>query len=106
VDANRIDLDGARAKLGSEREQLERTLQALREEMAADGPISESGDAAADTASAQRQLELRSELDTQLAEVDAALGRLDGGTYGIDEVTGEPIDPARLEAIPTARTNI
>ena len=32
--------------------------------------------------------------------------RLDDGTYGIDEVTGEPIDPERLEALPTARTNV
>ena len=39
-------------------------------------------------------------------EAVAALGRIDAGTYGIDEATGEPINPARLDAIPTARTNI
>ena len=44
--------------------------------------------------------------DEQLSELQAALARVDDGTYGIDEVTGEPIDPARLEAIPTARTNV
>ena len=41
-----------------------------------------------------------------LAEIEAALQRLDDGTYGVDEVTGEPIDPERLDALPTARTNI
>ena len=40
----------------------------------------------------------------QLAEVDAALGRLDDGTYGVCEVCGQDIPPARLEARPVART--
>ena len=40
----------------------------------------------------------------QLAEVDAALARLDDGSYGRCEVCGEPVPPARLEARPTART--
>jgi DnaK suppressor protein len=41
-----------------------------------------------------------------MAEIEAALQRLDDGTYGIDEVTGEPIADERLEALPTARTNV
>lgn len=40
----------------------------------------------------------------RLVEVDAALARLDAGTYGLCEVGGEPIDAARLEARPTATT--
>ena len=40
------------------------------------------------------------------AEIEAALQRLDDGTFGVDEVTGDPIDPERLEALPTARTNV
>lgn len=39
-----------------------------------------------------------------LKEVEAALGRVAGGTYGVCEVCREPIDPARLQARPTART--
>ena len=38
-----------------------------------------------------------------LAEVDAALSRLDAGTYGVCERCGEPIPAGRLEARPTAR---
>ncbi len=37
-------------------------------------------------------------------EVEAALGRLDAGTYGACVVCGEPIPAARLEARPSART--
>jgi DnaK suppressor protein len=36
-------------------------------------------------------------------EIQAALGRIDDGTYGDCEVCGEPINPARLEALPVAR---
>jgi RNA polymerase-binding transcription factor DksA len=46
------------------------------------------------------------DLDAMAAEldgVDAALVRLADGTYWTDEVTGEPIPPAVLEADPTAR---
>jgi len=37
-----------------------------------------------------------------LAEVQRALGRIEAGTYGLCAVDGEPIEPARLDAIPWA----
>lgn len=40
----------------------------------------------------------------QLEEVEAALARVDDGTYGVCERCGRPIPAARLEARPTART--
>ena len=41
-----------------------------------------------------------------LDEVDAALARLDAGTYGTCEACGDPIGEGRLEARPAARTCI
>jgi RNA polymerase-binding protein DksA len=38
-----------------------------------------------------------------LVEIDAALQRIEDGTYGICEVCGKPIGPDRLDAIPWAR---
>jgi DnaK suppressor protein len=39
-----------------------------------------------------------------LAEVDAALARLEAGAYGTCERCGRAVAPARLEARPVART--
>lgn len=46
---------------------------------------------------------LAGELKEALAEVEAALERLERGTYGRCERCGQPITPARLEAKPAAR---
>lgn len=106
-DAAGPDLHQARSRLNDERERLEHTLTELLAEHREDGPIDiQSGDAGADSTEADTNLGLTADVRHEIAEVDAALERLDAGTYGIDEETGEPIDPARLEAVPTARTNV
>ncbi|MEK7463759.1 MAG: TraR/DksA C4-type zinc finger protein [Patescibacteria group bacterium] len=46
------------------------------------------------------------QLEPQLNEVKAALQRIDSGSYGICEVSGEPIERERLEANPSARNSI
>ena len=40
----------------------------------------------------------------QLVRVEAALRRMDEGTYGLSEVSGKPIPIERLEAVPYATT--
>lgn len=47
-----------------------------------------------------------SQLEKQLTEVDAALGRIADGTYGICEISGENIEHERLDANPSARTSM
>jgi DnaK suppressor protein len=46
------------------------------------------------------------QVQRHLAEVEAAIHRLEAGTYGICERCGQPIAKARLEARPAARTCI
>lgn len=46
---------------------------------------------------------LAGQLRDALAEVEAAIDRLEKGTYGRCERCGQPIAPARLEAKPAAR---
>jgi DnaK suppressor protein len=47
---------------------------------------------------------ITSQARERLDEVEAALDRVVDGTYGMCQVCREPIDPARLQARPTART--
>ncbi len=44
-------------------------------------------------------------LQTRLSDVKRALDKIEAGTYGLCEVSGEPIEEDRLEANPAARTN-
>ncbi len=46
---------------------------------------------------------LAAELADTLDEVEAAITRLTDGSYGLCEFCGQPIPPARLEAMPVAR---
>jgi DnaK suppressor protein len=64
----------------------------------------------ADRASSEtdRAIELRAR-DRQrklIAKIDAAIGRIDDGTYGYCEETGEPISLKRLEARPIATLSV
>jgi len=110
-----IDPDGARQRLRAERERLEGVLEGLRAENteADESEASElahydqhPADQGSDTFEKEKDLAILEGLEHDLAEIEAALQRVEEGTYGIDEVTGEPIDPERLEAYPTARTNV
>jgi RNA polymerase-binding transcription factor DksA len=61
------------------------------------------GDAATDSFDRDLALGLASFGQVALYEVDAALKRIEDGSYGICELTGKPIPLARLVAIPWAR---
>jgi RNA polymerase-binding transcription factor len=43
---------------------------------------------------------------TLLADIDAALAKIEAGTYGVSEDSGAPIPLDRLEAVPWARRTL
>lgn len=53
-----------------------------------------------------RDLALAARALEMIEEIDHALSKFDEGTYGICEVSGEPIPQERLEAIPWAREKV
>jgi DnaK suppressor protein len=60
------------------------------------------------TQESEKALELRTR-DRQrklIGKIDEAISRIDNGTYGYCEVTGEPIGLARLEARPVTTLSI
>ncbi len=67
---------------------------------------SEIGENASEVEQYVGNIALEHSLETQLRDVNDALEKMEQGTYGIDEETGEPIAVERLKAYPAARTNI
>ncbi len=105
-----IDIDVFRERLERERERLEHARQAVNH---TGSLIDETGDLAigagdhlADSASETFMRELDGGLDENaehvLAEIDAALQRIDDGTFGTCTACGRPIGEERLDAVPYA----
>jgi DnaK suppressor protein len=63
-------------------------------------------DAGSDAYDRDFALNLLSQEQDALYEIEEALKRVDAGTYGICEMSGKPIPQARLEAIPFARFTV
>ncbi len=95
------DHAAARAALLEERTRL---VDELGEAIVAPGQMTYGSQAAAATQvfEQQRDLALRDRASQQLELVEAALARLEAGTFGACLRCGKPIAPARLEALPWA----
>ena len=92
----------ARAALRAERAQVLAELAGI--EVEGPGQMTYGSQAAAATHvfEQQRDLALRDRNEQHLAAVDAAVARLDAGTYGLCESCGKAIAAERLEALPSA----
>ncbi len=110
-----MDVDVARRRLLDERQRLQSLIGELDAELgtseqdqldALSTVDQHPADIASETFEREKDDAIRDGLERELGEVDAALARIDAGTYGIDEETGEPISDDRLDALPTARTNV
>ena len=60
-------------------------------------------DVGTETFDRERDLSILEQVEAELTDIEHALTRLDDGSYGRCEACGEPIDDARLEALPAAR---
>lgn len=109
-----IETDEFRKLLEEERTRLANAVEFLHDESGASledelGEIGGGGtdNHLGDTAGAAYDRELDQGLEEgaqqTLDEIDAALARIDDGTYGICENCGEPIPEDRLRAIPWTR---
>lgn len=99
-----MDDTEARELLRAERERLTALLSNTADNVS---ELQDTDPGVADNAKdvVDRQLERSTlqQIAEQLREVDAALERVDAGTYGRSEVSGEPIPDERLRAVPTTR---
>ena len=108
---NKTDLRLIRKKLLGRRGELAGTLESIEDEhLGTDENRTTSGGDEADQANnaqtADISLRLAETGARELQEIDAALGKLGDGSYGICEATGEPIGLPRLKYIPWIRLSL
>ena len=101
-DLLRSRLESELKRLNEQLEQLEANLRPS-EERREGSPFGKREEEAAEAQELEKQLALEKRVKEQLAAVEHALPKFELGTYGLCESCGQPIDPARLEAIPYAR---
>ncbi len=95
-----------RERLELERRQLLARTVSEHAEAEADGELGDVLDKASEEARRTTANRRRRHHDARLVQVEAALRRMDEGTYGICEETDEPIPYARLAAEPTTRYTV
>ena len=63
-------------------------------------------DTGSDVAEQERVATMSMDLTEHLSQIDAALRRMDDGTYGLSLQSGKPINPERLEAFPWVEVDV
>ena len=98
LEQERTRLQGIRD--GLQREQEEATSETGGELSSFD---QHPGDSGTETFEMEKNVSLLEQVDDELLEVEAAVQRLERGTYGSCQVCGRPIGDERLEAMPATR---
>ena len=114
----KADINKIKKLLLAEKAELEEELNGIgkRDPSAAGGWDATSGGMEVDSADENEVADKLEEIDDnngiavklegQLKDVDDALERIQDGSYGLCETCGEPIEPERLEANPSARVSL
>ena len=102
------DFNILRSRLESEWKRLNEELEQLKastrptEERREGSPFGKREEEATESFELERRLALEKRIRELLNEVEHALHKFEEGTYGLCDNCGQPIDPARLEALPQA----
>ena len=97
-----------RSRLETERkrliEELEQSKASVRpaEERREGSPFGKREEEASESFELEKRLALDKRVRNLLAEVEHALHKFEEGTYGLCDICRQPIDTARLEALPQA----
>jgi RNA polymerase-binding protein DksA len=105
-----VNVNTARERLMLERERVVAEMQTLRDDLShsledaldEDGNGSHLADSATETLDREIEQTLEGNAEHLLASIDAALARIEEGTYGRCERCGDPIGDERLDALPYA----
>jgi len=94
-------LESEQKRLIGELEQLKASVRPASERREG-SPFGKREEEATETLELETRLALEKRIIDQLAEIEHALSKFENGTYGLCDSCGQPIDPARLEALPQA----
>jgi len=97
----RSRLESEQKRLIGELEQLKASVRPASERREG-SPFGKREEEATETLELETRLALEKRIIDQLAEIEHALSKFENGTYGLCDSCGQPIDPARLEALPQA----
>lgn len=97
-----LELDKEFTRLQAEKQETVAEIERLRETLRYElDQSTEEGDP--DLVEREKNLALLNNLERKLESIEEARRMIREGTYGICQRCGQPIDPARLKAIPHAR---
>lgn len=96
-----------RAHLEAEKKRIEEELGISKGSQSMDerregSPFGKREEEATESMELEKRLALENRLQLMLTEVEKALQKMDNGTYGLCDMCNNPIDPARMEALPQA----
>ena len=97
--------DECKRKLLKARQDVLNGLRSLQSSLTVE-IVGDEGDMAAALETQNTSMVQRERMLRDLQEIDAALGRIEAGTYGVCEETEEPIEEERLRAIPWTRLSL
>lgn len=109
-----IEIGEFRQRLLEERGRLREAIDNIRHEHADGGSLTDEtgglgsgtdhhlGDTATETFDRELDEGLQEGAERQLEQIDAALARIEGGSYGTCAICGKPIGEERLRAVPWA----
>ena len=97
----RSSLESEQKRLLGELEQLSANVRPA--EVRREGsPFGKREEEATESFELEKRLAVEKQIRDHLVEVEHALRKFEEGTYGLCDDCGQPIDPARLEALPQA----
>jgi DnaK suppressor protein len=103
-----VDFNTLRTRLESEQKRLTEELEQLHagaatsDERREGSPFGKREEEATETLELEKRLALENRIRQELTGIEHALHKFEEGTYGKCDNCGQPIDPARLEALPQA----
>jgi DnaK suppressor protein len=97
----RSRLEAEQKRLMEELEQMQASANPT-DERREGSPFGKREEEATEALELEKRLVLEKRIKEQIVSVEHALHKYEEGTYGFCDNCGQPIDPARLEAIPEA----